>query len=397
MGSGKTTWGIQKLNTESFTNFLYITPFLNEVDRIIKNTNRNFKQPTYKGKRKLDNLNDLLACQEDVASTHALFKQMDGESREHIRNGKYTLILDEVLDVIGPYDDIKNDDIKLLVESNCVTIDKEGFLIWNKDKLKYDTKYNEIKTMAENRSLLYVNQKLLLWKYPPDIFNLFDRIYILTYLFDASILKNYFDLYDIQYTVKSVKEDNGRYQLVDYFVPDTSMFKSLINIYDGKLNNNFFQKKTGLSKTWFSSNNNKAQIIQLRKNLYNYFSNITNAKAETIMWSTFKDYKNKLRGKGYSSKFVTYNCRSTNDYDERFNLAYCINIYVHVATSQFFLQHNIQIDEDLYALSEMIQWIWRSRIRNGEDINLYLPSIRMRNLLNNWIDMNLIYQNKKVS
>lgn len=397
MGSGKTTWGIQKLNTESFTNFLYITPFLNEVDRIIKNTNRNFKQPTYKGKRKLDNLNDLLACQEDVASTHALFKQMDGESREHIKNGEYTLILDEVLDVIGPYDDIKNDDIKLLVESNCVTIDKDGFLLWNKDKLDYDTKYNEIKTMSENRSLLYVNQKLLLWKYPPDIFNLFEKIYILTYLFDASILKNYFDLYDIHYTVKSIKEECGQYQLVDYFVPDTSMFRPLIKIYDGKLNNNFFQKKTGLSKTWFTSNNNKAYIIQLRKNLYNYFSNITNAKSETIMWSTFKDYKNKLRGKGYSSKFVTYNCRSTNDYNDRYNLAYCINIYMHVATSQFFLQHDIQIDEDLYALSEMIQWIWRSRIRNGQDINLYIPSIRMRTLLTNWIDMNLNYQKEKAS
>lgn len=37
-----------------------------------------------------------------------------------------------------------------------------------------------------------------------------------------------------------------------------------------------------------------------------------------------------------------------------------------------------------YALSEMIQWIFRSRIRNNESINIYIPSSRMRNLLQNF-------------
>lgn len=34
----------------------------------------------------------------------------------------------------------------------------------------------------------------------------------------------------------------------------------------------------------------------------------------------------------------------------------------------------------------MIQWIWRSAIRNGEEISLYLPSKRMRDLLTEWIE-----------
>ena len=41
--------------------------------------------------------------------------------------------------------------------------------------------------------------------------------------------------------------------------------------------------------------------------------------------------------------------------------------------------------KDLYALSEMLQWIWRSRIRNGQDINIYIVSKRMRRLLNQWL------------
>lgn len=413
MGSGKTSWSIQHINESPFENVLYITPFLNEVERIIENTNRDFKQPSYKGGTKLQNLNELLACQYDIASTHELFKKLTDESREYIQNGHYTLILDEVLSAIDPYDDIKKDDMKLLQDSGCITIDEDGFVIWNQDKADYDTQYNRIKILAENKSLLYVNQKLLLWRYPPEIFTLFDNVYILTYLFDASILKNYFDLYHIQYMKKSIVHENDKYVLSDFYIPDTKKYSQLIDIYNGKMNTNIVQKQNGLSSTWFkiqSKSNNKI-IQQLKSNLKNYFLNILKAKSDTIMWTSFKDYQSKLRGKGYAKEFKTEqlkevdkaygflacNARATNKYAECYNLAYCVNIYLHPAISQFFYQKGIKVDEDLYGLSEMIQWIWRSRIRNGEKINIYVPSIRMRTLLKSWLDMSLEYQNEKAA
>jgi hypothetical protein len=33
----------------------------------------------------------------------------------------------------------------------------------------------------------------------------------------------------------------------------------------------------------------------------------------------------------------------------------------------------------------MLQWIWRSAIRNGKPVELYLPSRRMREILEAWI------------
>ena len=397
MGSGKTEWSIQHINDNCLDNFLYITPFLTEVERILKKTDRNFKQPINKGDGKLSSINELLACQYDIASTHELFKHLDEESRANIKAGHYTLILDEVLNVIVPYDDVKKDDMRLLQDSGVVTIDDEGYIIWNKDKLDYDTKYNEIKLLADNKSLLYVNQKLLLWKYPPEIFSLFDKVYILTYLFEASILKNYFDLYNIKYELKSIKKTEDEYNIVDYFIPDTSIYIDKINILQGKLNENIYQKQNGLSVTWFNSKINQEKIAQLGRNVKNYFGNILQAKSETIMWTTFKDYKPKLKGKGYSNQFVSCNCRSTNDYIDCYNLAYCVNIYLHPAVTQFFKQRNVYIDEELYALSEMIQWIWRSRIRKGENINIYIPSARMRNLLNAWLKMSFSYQTQLAS
>ncbi|MCD7762700.1 MAG: hypothetical protein LUI14_05795 [Lachnospiraceae bacterium] len=224
--------------------------------------------------------------------------------------------------------------------------------------------------------------------YPPEIFSMFDKVYILTYMFDASILKYYFDLYKIDYDVKSIERTGDRYALVDYFVPDTSVYRDKVNVYNGNLNDNLNTKVNGLSATWFKSSINKSKIAMLKNNLYNYFQNIMKAKSNTIMWTSFKESKSKLKGKGYSNCHVACNCRSTNEYADRYNLAYCVNIYLHPAVSQFFIQRGIEVDQDMYALSEMIQWIWRSRIRNGESINIYVPSKRMRGLLLDWLAVN---------
>ncbi len=40
----------------------------------------------------------------------------------------------------------------------------------------------------------------------------------------------------------------------------------------------------------------------------------------------------------------------------------------------------------MYALSILVQWIFRSAIRNGREIWVYVPSARMRYLLTRWIE-----------
>ncbi|MCD8090412.1 MAG: hypothetical protein LUD81_07310 [Clostridiales bacterium] len=393
MGSGKTSWAIQHMKENPDDNFLYITPLLEEVQRIIDGTQRNFKQPINKGNGKLDALNGMLLCGEDIASTHELFKHLDSTSRENIKKSHYTLILDEVLNVVEPYKDIHRDDVKVLRSSGLITIDEDCFVVWNKEKIDYDTKYNEIKMLADNHSLLLVRDEFLVWRYSPEIFNLFDKIYIMTYLFDASILKNYMDAYEIEYETKSISKEDDRYSLVDYYVPDTSVYASLINIYDGNLNNNIKNlKKVAYSANWFKASHNKDKKKQLKNNLYNYLRHIVDAKSDTIMWTTFKDAENTIKGKGYSNQFVSCNCRSTNKYSDRYNLAYCLNTYIHPSIIEFFSERGIEINQDLYALSEMIQWIWRSRIRNDESINIYIPSVRMRRLLNNWLNTTSEYK-----
>ena len=61
-------------------------------------------------------------------------------------------------------------------------------------------------------------------------------------------------------------------------------------------------------------------------------------------------------------------------------------MYAHPMVEHYFNQHGFSIDVNKYALSEMIQWIWRSAIRDGEDIYIYIPSKRMREVLQLWLN-----------
>lgn len=53
---------------------------------------------------------------------------------------------------------------------------------------------------------------------------------------------------------------------------------------------------------------------------------------------------------------------------------------------RFFEGRGIVMDQDGFALSEMLQFIWRSAVRDEKEIWVYIPSRRMRNLLERWIE-----------
>jgi hypothetical protein len=148
--------------------------------------------------------------------------------------------------------------------------------------------------------------------------------------------------------------------------------------------------RSHLSKTWFERKSNDMYIDQLKRNLKNWFQNNADSNKKNKMWTAFKDGKRgnkKLNGMGYTYAFIPCNCRATNDFSDRSRLAYCVNRFLHPTIKHFFFERGITINEDDFALSEFVQWIWRSRIRNGEPIEIYIPSKRMRNLLKKWLGL----------
>ena len=77
-----------------------------------------------------------------------------------------------------------------------------------------------------------------------------------------------------------------------------------------------------------------------------------------------------------------------NEYKDRVSVAYPINKFMNPYVKKFFENNKVTVDEDGFAISEMLQFIWKSAIREGKKISLYIPSIRMRTLLKKWITDN---------
>ena len=125
---------------------------------------------------------------------------------------------------------------------------------------------------------------------------------------------------------------------------------------------------------------------KLKNNTYYYFKRVIKSKSKENMWTTFEDYKSQCKGEGYSKGFVPCNSRATNEYKDKTNCAYLINRYYKPTINNFFTDKGVKIDEDIWSLSELIQWLFRSAIREEKEINLYIPSKRMRNLLKDWLD-----------
>lgn len=419
MGTGKTSAMIQKMNLEPDKNYLFVTPYIDEIERIIAaNASGNFKQPEYHGKfhTKLDDLHNLLASGENIAMTHALFLLANKQTERLILEGDYVLILDEALDVLHSYNEdmIRNqrkimdeDDPDLLLTNKFIEVDEQYNVHWIKESTgKSNHHFSEIRRLSNREMLRYINGSFY-WEYPPDIFQWFSKIYILTYMFENTVLDCYFKTYGLQYVKVSAEKSDGSFRLCDFTdaAEQKEKFSSLINIYDGKYNE-LGAKRNAFSINWLRQCKPE-KLEEIRKAMRNYKNSI-NAPTDSVMWTTTKQFgiNSKLEKAGGFKfthiltqeeknlppreqkkllQFVPCNARATNEYRNRTTLMYMLNYYMLPDYEQYFKARGYDLNLEKISLSVLIQWIWRSAIRDGKPINLFLPSSRMRRILCEWL------------
>ena len=213
MGSGKSTWAINYINNNQEKKFLCVVPLLEECERFKEQTEIDIVDPKNWGS-KWNNFKWLVENEKNIVTTHALIQKMDLDMLELLKSKDYVLMIDECLDVLSPYK-ISKDDVKIIFNENLVSLDDDGFLIWNEEKDPYDGVYNNIKRLCSFKSLMGFNKKnsdelarILMWNFPVDFFKCFEESYIFTYLWDGSIQKSYFDLHKIRYKKYMLNYDN---------------------------------------------------------------------------------------------------------------------------------------------------------------------------------------------
>lgn len=397
MGSGKSSAAITYMNENSDKKFLYITPYLKEAERIVKAClDLKFEQPRNDIKEyeysKSVHLMSLLEQGKNIATTHSLFKMYDVKEFDAIRKFGYTLIIDESLDVAVKYA-TTSAEIEDALELGYIKIDEDGRFVRG-EKNRKNSKFNSLANFVDARhpmSEAYSNGKYgisIYWIFSPEFVRAFEDVFVLTYMFKAQDMRCFFDANGIEYEYIGVKKDEdgiyrfGKYQ--EYIPPYVKDIKDKIHIFDHRMNE-VGEKKTALSMSWYKTK--KDETEQIYKNLVNLYSNIIpSGSRDKLMVGIFSSQKYSGGIARIKKKCVAFNERATNRYADKTILAYCVNIFVDVGIKKYYTSHGVYVDQDGYALSTMIQWIWRSAIRNGQEIWLYLPSKRMRKLLTDWMD-----------
>jgi hypothetical protein len=63
-----------------------------------------------------------------------------------------------------------------------------------------------------------------------------------------------------------------------------------------------------------------------------------------------------------------------------------MNIYPNLGVQHYLNDYGLPVDPDQYALSEILQFIWRGSIRDHKEMSVYIGSKRMKRLVQEWLD-----------
>lgn len=407
MGAGKSSAAITYMNEHPDKKFLYVTPFLDETERIVKAcAGLRFAEPSdripeYKFS-KGNHLRALCNQRRNIAMTHALFLRIDDVTAQVITDGGYTIIIDEVIDV---FEEVATsmEDVSMLAEAGYLQCFDKGseyeYYRLSEKAADYSGVFNEFFNKTKSGQIVQTNGwegdrrvKYGFWQVNRRLFTLSDEIFILTYMFDGMPMKGFLDANRLPYEYLSVRKcDDGKYRFSDSgrlpsYIED---LRGMIHVCDKDSINRIGDDQYALSAGWTRRAETDGRLAALRRHVTTYFRRHVPEEigAEKTLWTTYKFGMNGVKGKGASEKhFLSFNSKATNAYGDRAALAFCVNIFMNPNLLHYLRHVGVELDQDKYALAVMVQWIWRSRIRNGQEIWIYIPSRRMRRLFLEWIE-----------
>lgn len=236
MGQGKTSAAINYINNSSGDeHFIFCTPYLSEVERIKSScVNKEFVEPQEDPTKK-EGLKKLIAENRYIVITHALFMLFDQDIRQLLLQRGYILILDETITPIESLH-ISQGDALSIREFLATEADEFGCVKWTQDSytagsLKY------IRDMCFSKTL-YDTGSQYVKLFPIENFRAFCQVFILTYMYESSIISLYFNLFHIEPTYWWIDgTDYTNYTFVqekiNYYCAD---YSQLIHICDNEKN-----------------------------------------------------------------------------------------------------------------------------------------------------------------
>lgn len=431
MGVGKTTKIINYINNADHP-VLVLVERQTEVDRIKNELGDKIvsiaEVADDLNAKRMDCLS-MYACEgKHIVSTHQLMRHWDDFFLRTVKAKRYELVIDEALNGVLSRMNVDSKDIGIFLDEERLVLDKDSkFNALSLSRVDEDgwslpTRYRSLEKTIQNKTVyLHMAESAdgrpyyyLIEALRADIWDSFMMIRVLTYKFHGSMLKYYLDLNDIPFVPMSIVDgDFGKYEDLG-----GEQYRNMLTVADSKLND-FDQYRRrdrawrgGLTVTWSShTKEGKKRNEAVRKTLMNFYmttKRTSGIELTDFAWTYHKKFFSEVFSSNMGSKkntskcwdgkrdeltkddlkkvsFLPQNLRGTNDWSHKTHMAYLCNTYMDGTVRSFLVGHGVQVDDDTYALSQLIQWLWRGCIRNDEPMTAFVPSKRMRHLLLKWL------------
>ena len=401
MGSGKTQGVIQWMLNNPQNKYLYVSPMLTEVEERIPTACQalEFTYPcTEEYKTKGQHLLKLLEEGCNVSFTHSLFTDLTKQHLSLIRKHEYVLIVDEEVAFIEPYKgNYSRDDIVSLEKAGHIRVEEDnlGRVVWQwyDDNEMNDTAYSKLKRMSD-LGMLYCakrDRKIMVVHLPIELVQSSRRVILLTYLFKGSVMESFMDLKGIEIVPfkevvppKTTKDVLTKAKNLITFI-DTTTTKAVSSL--------------SMSSTWYSKNATTADLEKVSNAIFSVYRKF--GDKESFIFTAPKslaDYEyvkeERLKRNIIHKKmpkdvdWIYCGTKATNMWSHKSIAVHAYNRYVNTAIKAYLQDYGTPPDDDMFALSEMVQWIFRTCIRNDEPLQLCILNNRMKGLLCNWLSGN---------
>lgn len=403
-GSGKTTAMFKWMLGNPERRYLYVSPMLSEVeDRVVNELSALsfvYPSPYYdvetQSSGKSYSLLKYLEAGRNITFTHSLFKSLSDEHMSVIESMGYTLVIDEEVEFITQYrDNYVDADIITLFKNKWISVDEEDFgrVVWVNEKILPESKYYEFKRMCDSSLLYNVGDRVMVVSLPMSLLISAKEVFLLTYKFDGSIMKPFISMRGIRWV--DIKEVYSEISTTVNEKEWKERIKTLLTIGENKNTKEIKNRKWSLSHGWYTNNATKEQLEFVGKTIRNI---CVKHGQENVLYTMPKSSSERQIGGRYNNRcalnrrtkngegyYLYPGARATNIYSYKTAMIHAYNRHPNLAVDIYLRKYGEGVDKDEWALSEMIQWIWRGCIRNNQPMTIYFLSDRMEEIFTKWL------------
>lgn len=407
MGSGKTHAIIEYMSKHQDKPWLYISPMLEEVDqrvpaRAVELGLDFFVPEEDEVNTKSENCLKALHKGMNVCCTHNLMYKFTKDHLAAIQKQGYNVVSDEELNLINGYNTSKAD-LDFLIDNKLIAIDDAtGRVSFLDENMSLEARYGDIKAKAD-LGMLYAakrSTKFMVVQLSPKIIDCAERFILLTYNYKNSLMQTFLELHNYQY-----KEFNE----VKLFKTEEEIKKDLLERIEFIETPSVkkIQAKYTLSKSWWV-NATHEQRGEISKCIRACMTKAGVSK-EKMFYTLPKDYASKSKGfdttrigneptagkdgeiDESTRTFIACNARSTNKYADKELAVQAYNLFPNQSVKAFIQGQGKVVDDDVYALNMMLQWLFRGCIRKkgNQKMKVVILSNRMSVLFKEWLTKNL--------